>query len=441
MMDSLIPFVASKEDRALAAELHGDSEVFRVPLHRLGRGSMASGNVPLWIDPCVDGYHHLLKEGDPWWDHEERDRAAADEAKRRHKGAAGKKRPKTAEEKLCAAQERRQRDPWRKHLKSYADCRVLAEATAVEGKGPTENRDRIEAFVSAVMDSCIEHAPAWLSVPQLPYVQGNHRNKINRELASAVATWRAGVDNASKLILPVVLTGRKLYQYKSERDSKIKTIADCYKRCSADGVWVVDSELRDQDGARSQTDRFGELVQFHEELNDELPGSPYRVAGPYWGMNLVLWARGLVDFPAIGVGKAYQYHVSGGLSHGALVRIALPPLRRWAPVGGAGGSDLRNWLDEALGVLSHSDDGHGALRTIRNDYGKLASREAAQRQIAAFYKEWFNATRDAGERAVALFQALSAAYVLGKRLPNLPTIKDMGREPGEIARQFMLNCL
>ena len=321
--------------------------------------------------------------------------------------------------------------------------RALTEARTVEGRGPTQNRGRIETFVFGVLAACAEHQPAWISVPQLPYEKGTGRNKINRVLADATAKWRTGSPGQWELILPVVLTHRDQYRRKAERRDKTKTIADCYRRSGADGIWVVDSGLGDQRGTGPLTDRFGELVQFHEELNEALPDEPLRVAGPYWGMNLILWARGLVDCPAAGVGRGYQYHIPGGRTSRASHRIALPPLRRWVPTGGSKGGrgSLKDWLGRALEILSRSEEGHRDLRRISDDYKNLVLKGAAQRQTAEFYKVWLDAIAETEERSLALFQDLSAAYVLGKRLPDLPTVNNPGREPGEIARQFMLNCL
>jgi len=404
-MDSIIPFIVSRDDWDLARETHGDSDVFRVPLHRLAKGLAGPRDVPLWIDAGVDGYHHLLNEGDPWSNDKEE---------------------------------------LRNYLQGLPEYRALATSTVVEGNGPTRNRKRIETFVTAILDACIEEGAVWVSVPQLPHVDGNGRNKINRELAQAAAEWSERSTSKCKLILPAIFTHRNQYKRKTERNAKVKAIADCYRKSGANGVWVVDSDLSDQKGTGSLTDRFGELVQFHEELNEELPDRPIRIAGPYWGMDLILWARGLADCPAIGVGRGYQYHIPGRLvSRSASVRIAIPPLRRWVPVGGPGAKrkQLRGWLDSALAVLSSSDDGTVALRTVKANYDTLTLKEAAQRQTAVFYNEWFRSLCKAEERSLALFQDLSAAYVLGKRLPDLPNVKGPGREPGEVARQFMLNCL
>ena len=55
------------------------------------------------------------------------------------------------------------------------------------------------------------------------------------------------------------------------------------------------------------------LVSFHEELQQASKDPKILVAGPYWGMNLVLWARSLVHYPAIGLGTGARYFLSGGI--------------------------------------------------------------------------------------------------------------------------------
>jgi hypothetical protein len=47
--------------------------------------------------------------------------------------------------------------------------------------------------------------------------------------------------------------------------------------------------------------RFPALIKFHQEINASLPREAVSVAGPYWGLNLVLWAKGIVKHPAIGI--------------------------------------------------------------------------------------------------------------------------------------------
>src|SRR5438445_5780661 len=63
------------------------------------------------------------------------------------------------------------------------------------------------------------------------------------------------------------------------------------------------------------------------------------------------------------------------------------------------------------------------LSEIRKHLGLLSSTEPARQQVARFYKDWFHvlAGVPAAGRSLALFQDLSAAYALGRFLPDFKT--------------------
>ena len=178
------------------------------------------------------------------------------------------------------------------------------------------------------------------------------------------------------------------------------------------------------------------MIALHEELNDRIP-SKIRIAGPYWGLNLVLWARNLVDSPAIGIGSRYQFLLAGGPGRQPAVRLALPPLRRRVMA-----VRLEAWLDAATNRLGPSHPAHMEFREIKEHYTALSGQDPAREQVAKFYKEWFNtiaAVPKAG-RSMALFQELSTAFALGKLLPDLAEA-GLARKPAAVAEPLMLNCL
>jgi hypothetical protein len=179
------------------------------------------------------------------------------------------------------------------------------------------------------------------------------------------------------------------------------------------------------------------VIGLHEEINDRI-SSNIRIAGPYWGLNLVLWARGLVDYPAIGVGSGYQFFIAGGTAKQPKARIALPSLRRRATVD----AHLKIWLDAAIRKLGASHPAHAELSNIRKQYTSFSEPSRAREQVAKFYKEWFNLIASAPKagRSVALFQDLAAAYTLGKSLPNLVS-EGPARRPEAVAEPLMLSCL
>jgi hypothetical protein len=218
----------------------------------------------------------------------------------------------------------------------------------------------------------------------------------------------------------------------------VEQAARCYHESQADGFWVVDTSLAEESGSSTlRNKRFSGIICFHEELNERIP-SKIRVAGPYWGLNLVLWARGLVDFPAIGIGSGYQYFLAGGHARPASAKLALPALRRRVGVT----PQLTVWLNNAVSKLSPSHPAHAEFNEIKKRYTILSAPDRAREQVAEFYKEWFNkiATAPKAGRSMALFQDLSAAYTLGKSLPDLVDERT-ARKAEAVAEPLMLSCL
>jgi hypothetical protein len=214
----------------------------------------------------------------------------------------------------------------------------------------------------------------------------------------------------------------------------------CYEASGASGIWAVDSSLSDQEGSGTfDKVRFPAIIKLHEELNALLPNNKIAIAGPYWGLNLVLWARGLITNPAVGLGNTYQYHLPGGLvMKQGKTRVALPPLRRWA----VASSQLKSWLQQSIAKLSPGDSARTALEDLEMNFSKLQIQ--GREQIAGFYRDWLNELETVPQqgRALALYQQLSSAFVLGRGLPELPKKDEQAaRRPERVAKQLMLVCL
>ncbi len=300
------------------------------------------------------------------------------------------------------------------------------------------NTGVVKQFAEAVLDVCQKKEADWISVPQLPYVDDSKRNRVNRLLASSSGAWRRQKGNSARLILPVILTHKRQTDRKTARNPKVRLAAECYERASADGYWVVDQSLNDVDGSPSFGERFEGLIHFQEELSTRIGRQArLRVTGPYWGLGLVLWARGLVDHIGVGLGSAYTYHSPGGHSRQPHTRVSLPRLCRLA----IASSELGKWLHN---VSADMPDG-----PIKEDFESVAGQayaymttETARRQIAEFHRSWFDAIAKAPPpgRPLALYQYLSSAYVLGKGLDPLPANESV-RRPESVARLLMLCCL
>jgi hypothetical protein len=297
-------------------------------------------------------------------------------------------------------------------------------------------------FVDSLLDSATAriNAAEWLSVPQLPYVDGTGRNKINRALADGARGWKAKRKYRGKLVVPVILTNQRQINKKTERNNKIALAVSCLELSGGDGLWVVDSSLNDQDGTGNfESIRFPGIVSLHEELAGKISPDTFVIGGPYWGLNLILWAKGFIHYAAIGVGRAFQYYVPGGpLRSAAARRIALPPLRRlaiWSP-------ELKSWLEDVLTTVPKHDAAHAEFANILKNFQMFRNEDQARLQVAQFYRGWLTKleeTSPAG-RTLALYQDFSSAYVLGKSLSDLPP-QGQARSASRIAKQFMGNCL
>ena len=388
-----IPFLNSATDCEIASKWYADSAYVRVSLDTLPRTLTRLPVGPKrWLDPGMDGLH---------W-------------------------PNISS------------NAYEHHMNRFKGHELIS-GTAFQQK---PDKNVVNEFVEKLLDYCVQQlaVPDWLSVPQLPILDDSSRNKINRALAESTRAWRSKRGFTGKLIVPAVFTNQRQLNKKTERNKKIAAVLNSYTTASADGVWAVDATLNDQDGSRTfEHTRFPALVQFHSELNQSLPPDSITIAGPYWGINTVIWARGLVKFSAIGMGNSYQYHIPGTVVLGGKSRLALSPLRRWVIASPA----LKKWLDSVVSTIAATDPSFCDFSSLAKDFARLQVQLEGRRQIAQFYKQWFDrfATLPPSGRALALYQDLSSAYVLGKNLPELPEEEKTARSPARIAKQLMLNCL
>ena len=390
-----IPFITGEDSGNLAKKVYPDADIVRVPLDRAARFlQFLPASSKAWLDPCVDGMDDL-------------------ETRRSQPN---------------------KRNSWFDFMRGFANFEKIG-APAYHAKPDTSE---VYTFVKAVMDKCVKYRPAWITVPQLPLVSGSERNKINRVMAEATGRWKSNSGFSGRLILPLVFTHQKQVNGKTARNRKVQQAERGYHVAQADGVWIVDVSLTDESGSSTwRNKRLSGVIDLHEELNLCI-SSKIRIAGPYWGLNLVLWARGLVDHLAIGIGGGYQYFPAGGPSRQPLTKLALPSLRRRVGIG----PQFRTWLEQAMAKLAASHPAHAEFSEIRKHYTSLSEPVRAREQVARFYKQWFNiiAAAPKAGRSMALFQDLSAAYALGKSLPELVDEKT-ARRPEAVAEPLMLSCL
>jgi hypothetical protein len=388
-MIDYIPFVNSQGDCEVAKQLYSDAVAFRISLESAEKFCPLVPSGPKkWIDPAVDGLHH------------------------KDIGNSG----------------------YLKHLSHISEYQQIA-APAFQ---TAPKADVVGKFVTSALDRCVQHSADWVSVPQLPIPDDVSRNKINKALAEATKIWKQQSGFLGKLILPAIFTNQRQINKKTERTKKLASIVACYKSAVADGVWVVDSSLNDQDGSDTFSKRFPALISLQEELNAQLPEDSITVAGPYWGINLVMWARGVIRYAAIGLGTGYRYSIPGIVPSQGKTRVALGPLRRWTGMK----PELKQWLSKTIHLLAADPANAAEFSAIEKDFSHLLVKKHANVQIAKFYRNWFHkfASLPPTGRALALYHDLSSSYVLGKALDDLPE-DGTARRPERIQQQLMMNCL
>ena len=387
-MKAHIPFVYTAKDCDIAARYFADSELFRVALDTYPAIKKHLPDNDLWVDPAIDGT--VLRKP----------------AKR-----------------------------YKEHLARFPGFDEFRDETfrLAPDKGVARQ------FVFAVLDACKELNPKCISVPQLPQADDKSRNKVNRYLAKAASEWQAKSKFSGHFILPLILTNQRQINKRTDRTAKLAATESCLRHSGAVVVWVVDSSLTDDSGSDTlQKTRLPALVDLHVELQSRL-GDTHVVAGPYWAMNVVLWARGLAAAPAIGVGGGYQYYLPGGVKRAkGTDRIAIPSLKRRVQKD----PSLRQWLSACLSAIPQTEPSHREFASLLAMYDQLAE-IGARRQLASSYKSWFDALDSIPDRgrALALYQDFSAAFVLGRTLPGLPAIEKTARRPEKPAQQFMHHCL
>ncbi len=394
-MSDIIPFITGEENAGYAKKLYADSSMVRLPIVKANRLiKLLPKNSKVWLDPSVDGCDDIDS--------------------RRSTGT------KT--------------NNWFELMKHAPNFEKFNDPSFLAKPVQTV----VDEFVNHIMDSCAELRPSWITAPMLPMVNGNERNKVNRCLAKSVGKWKSYSSYIGRLILPLIITNQKQITSKTGRNPNVDLAGKCYHDAQADGFWVVDKSLDDEDGSVNlRNKRFRAVIDLHEELNERIV-SKIRIGGPYWGLNLVLWAKGLVDWPAIGLGSGYQYYLSGGTMTSANPRVAIPSLRRRVRVGPA----LAEWLDKSIAKLAVDHPARNEFVDLKKQLTILGDSARAKEQVAKFYRDWTSTISNVPKagRSMALFQDLSAAYALGRSLPSI-TSEGSVRQPSAVAESLMLSCL
>jgi hypothetical protein len=244
------------------------------------------------------------------------------------------------------------------------------------------------------------------------------------------------------MMLPAVIAHQDICYYKAQMEEKINLILEAHLSAQSQGIWIVDTTLDDHSGSpKLSSGRLPRIIDFHRKLALSLAKGTSVYAGPYWLLNLILWARGLVSAPVIGLGKGYRHYISGGVIKEGKRRIALDSFKRQVIVDPI---LLGKWIDDALDTGDLEKEVVSELRRVRKNltvYEK--DKTKARLQIAHTYRTWIDGIQNVepSGRALALYQDLSRAYangrVIKKSLPN----HDRPRRPEKVVQQLMLSCL
>lgn len=392
-MAAHIPFVKNKGDLSIYQSLYADSELVRLPIRSCDELGKAFKEInSLWVDLEFEGFLALPSQRE---------------------------------------------DKWEAFMEEFPGGSQLLKRKSLESPKGIET----DEIVSGLLNRAMRHKPEFITVPQIPYNNEFNVSRINRKLANSAGKWRRENGRKVKFILPIIVTHQDLTKNKTARNKIVGTAQAVYENSDSTGFWVVDSSLSDQLGTGNFREvRFRSLIEFSNELNSKI-SAQLSVAGPYWGLNVLLWSRELVTNPAISLGNSYTYYLAGFKGHSPpKTRIALPPLLRWA----IASSELKKWLEESLGVMAPDSPEAAEFRNLVSRFESFSTNKTtARRQIARFYKEWLDRIESIspGGRSLALFQEFSSAYVLGRSLKNLPANEKTARKPAIVAEQFMANCL
>ncbi len=404
-----IPFVRTLGEQDIVRAIMTDADIVRISADFFDQNTI-DARWRLWLDPCFDGYEFVFSKG--WYED----------------GSTS-------------------RNGWGSWIRRFPGHDLLTS----EDSASSAAQGDIDEFVARVLDSVAEHNPAVISVPQVPYTQDSARHGINKKLAKAAGRWKESHWTAGTFILPAILKHHDAYRTVSIARPKISAICRSLELSRATGVWIVHAEFDDIGGVSNyERERFPSLIGFHEKLNESLPAKTITCAGPYWAINLILWARGIVDFPVIGSGGAYRYYLPKPPQvlgrQKAKPRIAIPPLRRWYGVN----RELRLWIESATKKFPPRDEVRESLEKLGGRFSHFlgpGGRAPAMRQTAEFYNAWLReiAALEPRGRGLFLFRDFSKAVVngsyIGKKLPKQGHLSSGARDPGFIAQQFMLQCL
>jgi len=390
-MPNYIPFIFGDKDINLLKSQYADAKCIRLPLEKADLIKSIPSNLKIWLDANVDIFHNKLP----------------------------------ADNKL------------RKIYTKFDPDNLISDSDFQR----SPDKKYLREFIFTILDHCSEYNSYLISIPQLPLIEKPNRYKINKLMLQFTAEWHEKQKYRGGWILPVIICNQSLINRKPLRNRIIEYVKKSNDIPNFAGIWVVESTLNDSQAYGTfGTKRFPNLIEFHRNLQQSVNPNIKIIAGPYWGMNLILWARGLITHMAFGLGRGYQYFIPSGTRRMGNARIALPPLKRLVVVE----QELEDWLKRAKRNIQGDQVSYMEFEDILRDFKKFQYHETAHIQVAKFYKQWISSydSLPPDGRALALYQDFSNAFVLGKKIKKLlPPSAKSARAPEKVVQQFMLNTL
>lgn len=358
---------------------------------------------------------------------------------------------------------------WFDYVRSLPAFDLLRDESIIQQNGrhslTDDQSEDVRDSVFRALDDCLGFEPGLITVPQLAQGEKSERNCVNQSLATFSSEW-AEDRNFEGFVYPLIFSGLRGQTEDYDWRGKVDRAIEYANIAGARHLWVVDASLDEEKAAGSYRDsRFPRLIEIHETINEKKDEEMAIIGGPYWGFNLLLWAKQLIDAPVIAVGSGFRYYLSGGIPRNPIPRAVIPPLRRLVFVDStlarwfeqaleklsptepeysemeAPGEDIENMSDEALNSVDEYEK-QGSDEDIYSDMlsdvldednietivSKLENLSTESRvravadewrdQVAKFYKDWLSSIGEAPAevRTLRLYQQLSKAYMLGKVL-------------------------
>ena len=192
-MSDHIPFIITDGDLQHFKKYYADSFAMRCSLDFVKDNERTlPRNINWWIDPEIDGYDHILgsKETSP---------------------------------------------RWKEYISGCGKLKVLLDKDFIK-KPPFE---KVEELVNQALSDCLKFSPAYITVPQLPMVNGSDRNRINCLLAEAAGNWSKSNSFKGRLILPIIFTHQTQLRGKTQWKPKLDLAQKCYDFSKAHDIWTV----------------------------------------------------------------------------------------------------------------------------------------------------------------------------------------------------------